>query len=102
MRGDRAELRLLPAGGDDELVVIEERRAAFALGAALLAVAQELVDRFRDRLLHLGRFALDHHDRQAIQEQHDVGNDVVLGAENTHLELADGDEAVVVPVLESQ
>ena len=31
--GDGAELRFLPAGGDDELVVIEERRAAFALGS---------------------------------------------------------------------
>ena len=70
--GDGAELRLLPAGGDEELVVVEERRAAFALGAALLAVAEELVDGFGDRLLHLGRFALDDDDRQAVQEQHDV------------------------------
>ena len=100
MGGDGAELGLLPAGGDDELVVVEERRAAFALGAALLAVAQELVDGLGDRLLHLGRLALDDHHRQAVQEQDDVRDDVVLGAEDAHLELADGDEAVVVPVLE--
>ena len=98
--GDGAELGLLPAGGDDELVVIEERCTAFALGAALLAVAQQLVDGFGDGLLDLGRLALDHHHRQAVQEQHDVRDDVVLGAEDAHLELADGDEAVVVPVLE--
>ena len=100
VRGDGAELRLLPAGGDDELIVVEKRRAAFALGAALLAVSQELVDGFGDRLLHLRRFALDDDDRQPVQEQHDVRDDVVLGAENAHLELADGDEAVVVAVLE--
>ena len=47
--GDRAELRLLPAGRDDELVVVEERRAALALGAALFAVAQELVDGLGNR-----------------------------------------------------
>ena len=82
------------------LVVIEERRAAFALGAALLAVAQQLVDGLGDGVLDLGRFALDHHHRQAVQEQHDVRDDVVLGAQDAHLELADGDKAVVVPVVE--
>ena len=48
------------------------------------------------RVLDLGRFALDHHHRQAVEEQHDVGDDVVLGAEDADLELADRDEAVVV------
>ena len=47
--GDGAELGLLPAGGDDELVVVKERRAALAFGAALLAVAEELVDGLGDR-----------------------------------------------------
>ena len=96
--GDGAELGLLPAGGDDELVVVEERRAAFALGAALLAVAQQLVDGLRDGVLDLGRLALDHHDRQAVQEEDDVRDDMVLRAQDAHLELADGDKAVVVPV----
>ena len=98
--GDGAELGLLAAGGDHELVVIKQRRTAFALGPALLAVAQHLVDGFGHGLLDFGRFALDHHHRQAVQKQHDVRNDVVLGAQNAHLELADGDKAVVVPVLE--
>ena len=100
MGRDGAELGLLAAGGDHELVVIKQRRTAFALGPALLAVAQHLVDGLGDGLLDLGRFALDHHHRQAVQEQHDVRNDVVLGAEDAHLELADRDKAVVVPVLE--
>ena len=96
--GDGAELGLLAAGGDDDLVVIEQRCAAFALGAALFAVAQQLVDGFGDGVFDLGRLALDHHYRQAVQKQHDVRDDMVLGAQHTHLELADGDKAVVVPV----
>ena len=100
MGGDGAEFRFLPAGRDDELVVIEQRRAALALGAALFAVAQQLVDGFGDGLLDLRRLAFDDHDRQAVQEQHDVRDDVMLGAEDAHLELADGNEAIVVPVLE--
>ena len=52
--GDSAEFGFLPAGGYNELVVIEERRAAFALGAALLAVAEQLVDGLGNRFLHLG------------------------------------------------
>ena len=96
--GDGAELGLLAAGGNDDLVVIEKRRAAFALGPALFAVAQHLVDGFGDGVFDLGRFALDHHHRQAVQKQHDVRDDVVLGAEDAHLELADGDKAVVVPM----
>ena len=54
MRRDGAELRLLPAGGDQELVVVEKRRTAFALGAALFAVAQELVNGLGNRLLTFG------------------------------------------------
>ena len=88
--------RFLPAGRHDELAVVEERRIPFPLGPALLAVAEELIDRLGNRILDLRRFALDHHDWQAVEEQHDVGDDVVLGAEDTDLELADRDEAVVV------
>ena len=66
----------------------------------LLAVAEKLVDGFRDGIIHPGRLELDHHHRQAVQKQHDVGNDVVLGSKDANLELADGDEAVVVAILE--
>lgn len=53
VRGDRAELGLLPASRDDELIIIKKQRAPLALRAALLAVAKELVNGFRDRFLHL-------------------------------------------------
>ena len=85
---------------DENLVVIEQRRAAFSLGPALLAVAHQLVDRLGNRILHLGRLALDDDHRQAVEEQHNVRHDVVLGAEHADLELADGDEAVVVSLIE--
>ena len=96
VRGDGAELGFLPASRHDELVVVEKRRIPFPLGPALLAVAEKLIDRLGNRVLDLGRFALDHHHWQAVEEQHDVGDDVVLGAEDADLELADRDEAVVV------
>ena len=98
--GDGAEFGLLPTGRHHELAVVEENRASLAFGLPLLAVAQKLIDGLRDGLLHLGRLALDHHHRQAVQEQHDVRNDVVLGSKDANLELADGDEAVVVAVIE--
>ena len=97
---DGAELGLVPAGGDDDLVVVEEGRAALALGAALLAVAEQLVDGLGDGVLDLGRLALDHPDGQAVQEQDDVRDDVVLRPQDAHLELADGDEAVVGSAVE--
>src|ERR1700687_1072623 len=50
---DGAELGLLPASGDEELVEIKERRAAFTLGATLLAIPHELVDGLRDRFFDL-------------------------------------------------
>ena len=96
VRGDGAELGFLLAGRHDELVVVEERRIPFPLGPALLAVAEKLIDRLGNRVLDLGRLALDHHHWQAVEEQHDIGDDVVLGAEDADLELADRDEAVVL------
>jgi hypothetical protein len=47
-----------------------------------------------------GRFGLDHHHRQAVQEQHDIGDDVPVGAQDPHLELAHGKETVVRGALE--
>ena len=67
---------------------------------ALLAITEQLVDGLGNRFLDLGRLALDHYDWQAIQEQDNVWHDMVLCAEDTHLELADGDETIVIPVLE--
>jgi len=98
--GDGAELRFLAAGRDHELIVEKQRCAAFTLSPALLAITEKLVDGLRNGFLHLGRLALDHYHRQAIEEKHDVRDNVVLRAENAHLKLADGDETVVVPILE--
>ncbi len=53
MRGDRAKLRLLSASRDDELIVVKERRTALALRSTLFAVAEELVNGFGNRFLHL-------------------------------------------------
>jgi hypothetical protein len=96
---NRAELRLLPTSRDDELVVIKERRAALALLAALLAVSKKLIDSFRDRFLDLWRLAFNDDYRQAIQEENDIGDDVIFSPEDTHLELAYGNETVAVPAL---
>ena len=100
VRGERAELRLLAAGGDHELIVEKQRRTAFALGSTLLTVAQQLVDGFGNGFLHLRRLRFDHHHGQPVEEKHDVRDDVALATEDADLELADGDKAVVVPVLE--
>jgi len=80
VRGDRAKLGFLAARRDDELVVVKEVRAALALLPSLLAVAEKLIDGFRDRFLDLRRLAFDDDDRQAVEEQNDIGDDVVLGA----------------------
>ena len=52
--GNGSELGLLPTGGHHELVVVEEGRAPLTAGAALLAVAQKLIDGLRDGVFHLG------------------------------------------------
>ena len=59
--------------------VFARLRRPLAAGAALIAVARDLLDGFRDRVLRLRRLALDHHHRQAVQERHDVWSGVVLG-----------------------
>lgn len=100
VRRDRAELGFLPAGRNHKLIVIEEQRAAFAFVAALFAVAKDLIDRFWNRLFDLGRFGLDQNHGQPVQEEHDVRPNVVLSAKYTDLELAYGDIAVVLPLLE--
>ena len=98
MSSDGAELRLLAAGGNNDLIVKEKRCAAFTFGPTLFTVAQQLVDCFGDGVSDLGRLALDNHHWQTIQEQHNIRDDVMLGAEDAHLELAHSDKAVVVTV----
>jgi hypothetical protein len=52
------------------------------------------------RGLELGRLALDHHHGQSVQEEHDVGHDMMFRPQHAHLELAHGNEAVVVAAVE--
>ena len=98
VRCDGSKLRLLAAGGNNELIEIEELRNAFFLFASLLAVAHHLVYRFGDRFLDLWGFAFDQHDGQTVHEEHDVGKDVVLRGRHSKLGLRNSDEGVVVPV----
>jgi len=51
---DRAELGLLAAGGNEDLVVIKERCTALSLRTALLAVTKQLIDGFGDGVFDLG------------------------------------------------
>ena len=64
--GEGTDFRLLAVCGDEELVVIEKPLVAFAFVAALLAVAEHLVDGFGDRLFDFRRFAFDDGDGQAV------------------------------------
>ena len=99
-RGDRPKLGLLATGGDHKLIEIKERWASFACDTTLLAVAQHLVDGLGDGVLHLGRLAFNQDHGQAIHEQHNVRDNVVLGAQDADLELAHGNKAVFGAVLE--
>ena len=91
--GDGAEAGFIAAGGHQELVEVEQLGGAFTSRAALLAVAQQLVDSLGNRFLDARRLALDH--GQAVEKEHHIGQDVMLCAGDAHLELADGDELVV-------
>ena len=98
--GDRPKLRLLPAGGDDELIVVEQRSTSLPLSSALFTVAHDLVNRLRNRFLYFGRFTLDHHHWQTVKEKHNIRDNVMLSSKNAHLELAHNDEAVTSPLFE--
>ncbi len=100
IRGDRPELGLLAAGGDHKLIEIKERRASFAPDTALLTVTQHLVDGLGEGVFYPGRLAFNQDHGQAIQEQHKVRDDMVLGAQDADLELAHRNKAIVVAVLE--
>ena len=84
----------LAAGRDEDLRRLEQLRRPLVLPArAGLLVAVELLDRFGlPGVADGGALALDDHERQAVDEHHDIGDDVLLRAE--HPVLA-GDEPLV-------
>jgi hypothetical protein len=107
---DGADTGLVEVAGHQELAGGEQRRRALvladlALQKALVVVAAQLVHRLADPLRHAAALALHHHQRDAVDEQHQVRDHVALGAivagRALHLELVDHREDVVgglVPV----
>ncbi len=86
--GERADARLHAVGDDQQRVVGEERRD-------LRLVGLELLERRPDRGVLVGRvLELDHRQRQAVDEQHDVRPAGVLVLDDG--ELVDGQPVVVV------
>ncbi len=81
--------------GNNDLIVIEKvvRSLRLLLRAAL---PEQLVNGLRDCVFDLWRFTFDDHDRQTIEKQDDVRNNVMLCAQDAHLELAHSNEAIVV------
>ena len=68
---DTAHPRLIEAGGDQQLIGMEQRFVAFVvldleIGPALVTVAAQLIHRRRERFLHRRAFALHHHQRDAV------------------------------------
>ena len=84
----------LAAGGDENLRRLEQLRRPLVLPArAGLLVAVELLDRFRlPGVADGGALALDDHEREAVDEHHDIGDDLLLRSK--HPVLA-GDEPLV-------
>ena len=82
--GEGARPAPVEAGGDQELGVVEELLVALvhvhdAQVPAAVGVALELVDRLLQRLGGVGALALDHHQRDAVDEEHEVRDDVLVG-----------------------
>ena len=63
---------------------------------ALVRISQELIDGFMQGIFDAGAFELGHHQRDAVYEQHRIGNNVTSPAGQRHLELVD-DKKVVIP-----
>ena len=99
-RADRAVNRALTAGPDEDLRCLEELRRPLALPArAVFLVAVELLDCLGLPAVALGgALALDDRERQSVDEDDDVGDDVLLRPE--HPVLAGDDPLVVVRVVE--
>ena len=97
---DRAVDRALAAGTDEDLRRLEELRRPLALPARPeFLVAVELLDRFGFPAVALrGALALDDRERQSVDEDGYVGDDVFLRPE--HPVLAGDDPLVVVRVVE--
>ena len=108
--GDRADVGPFAAGADQQLIGVEQPRLALAqpLGPRIgivpqVAVAHELAERLVHAVgaggVRAFQLALDHGPRQAVDEEHDVGDDERLDpARRVHPELVDGDEAVALRV----
>ena len=99
-RADGAVDGPLAAGGDENLRRFEQLRRTLVLppGAGLL-VAVELLDRFSLPGVSDGRaLAFDDREREAVDEHHDVGDDVLLRPE--HLVLAGDDPLVATRLVE--
>ena len=97
----------MAAGSDDELVVVEQPLVALvdvhqAEPAAPVGVALKLVDRFLHRRGDVGALRLDDDERNAVHEQHDVGDEVLgrLARRALQLELVDRPEGVALGVVE--
>ena len=97
---DRAVVGSLAARGDCELDRVEELRRALATPLfAELLIALELVCRVLQPFLAERRgLALDHGERDAVDEHRDVRRDALACA--CHTELLDGEELVGVRRLE--
>ena len=90
--GQRADAGVEAVGDDERFVEGEERRD-------LLLVGLELVEGGPDGGVFVGRvLQLDDGERQAVDEEHDVRAAVVLAFDDG--ELVDGDEVVLLGVLE--
>ena len=99
---ERRRLGPLAGGGDGELIRPEQLLGALGdLAATLVGVAAELIDGVGDAAVAAGRLGLDHHQRDAIDEQSHIGPDVRRPPRRGDRELRHGEEVVgrgVVPV----
>jgi len=106
--GEAAEAGRVAAGDDVELVEVEQPRLPLAQAGqagflALVAVAADLDVSLVERVGRefVGLFALHRHQRDAVDEEDDVGDDEVLDpAGRVDAELVDGVEEVALRVLE--
>lgn len=105
---DRADVGLFAAGADQQLVRVEQLRLALSQSRLLrllplVAVPHQLLERLEHRVRreHVCFLALDHCQRQAVHEQHDVGDDEAFGRSRcVDAKLVDGVELVSLGMLE--
>ena len=91
---ERRRLGFIAGGGDGELIRPEQLLGAFGgLAAALVGVAAELLDGVGNTAVVAGRLGLDHHQRDAVDEQRHIGPDVRRPPRCGDGELRDGEEA---------